>query len=103
MKQMLLFQMRVVPCSGTFWISSYGSILDDSESEFWFFRIFREEGSKDLANIGNLNETDDTLPNTSGHVTTKVEPVRPGRYNITLFTGLFACIKYALCESSRLF
>ena len=26
--------MRVVPCSGKFWISSYGSILDDPESEF---------------------------------------------------------------------
>ena len=42
MKQLILFQMQVVPCSEKFRISSYGSILDDPESKFWILRIILE-------------------------------------------------------------
>ena len=39
MKQMILFQMEVVPCSGKIWIMSYGVILNEPESEFCIIRI----------------------------------------------------------------
>ena len=42
MKQMILFQMEVVPCSGKICIMSYGAILDDPESEFWILWIILE-------------------------------------------------------------
>ena len=39
---MILFQMEVVPFSGTICIMSYGAILDDPESEFWILSIILE-------------------------------------------------------------
>ena len=42
MKQAILFQMEVVPCSGKIWIMIYGAILDDPESEFWIIWIILE-------------------------------------------------------------
>ena len=42
MKQMVVFKMDVVPCSEKIWILSYGSIMDDSRSEFWVLRLILE-------------------------------------------------------------
>ena len=36
-------------------------------------RDFLENGSKDFANIGNLDRTNDTVPNASGHVFLKIQ------------------------------
>ena len=46
MKQMMLFRMRVVPCSGKFWIS---------DSKFWILRIILESAEIDFKHFGNLD------------------------------------------------
>ena len=61
----------MVPCSEKIWISSFGSIFDDSRAEVWIHRLildFLENGSNDFVHIGNLDEANDYLSNGSGAV-----------------------------------
>ena len=61
----------MVPCSEKIWISSFGSIFDDSRAELWIHGLildFLENGCKDFAHIGNLDETNDYLSNVGGPV-----------------------------------